>query len=69
MFSLMSLLLGRIVRYAAKQLVLNPKARAAATNVARRMASEAKIVAQDENRARAAGRLVRRVIGRPKPDR
>lgn len=60
----MSLLLKQLVRYAARQVAANPQAREKAFDAAQFVAAEAKQIANDEDRARAAGRSVRRVLNR-----
>ena len=60
----MSMLLSRLVRFAAQKIVYSPQARIIAARVARDMAGEAKLIAKDKDKARAAGRSVRRVLNR-----
>ena len=60
----MSMLLSRILRFAAQKIALSPQARTVAARVAREMAGEAKLIAREKDKARAAGRSVRRVINR-----
>lgn len=58
----MSLYLSRLARYAAQRIALDPRARGTALTVARSVVNEAKVVARDEDPARAAGRAVRRAL-------
>lgn len=64
----MSFILNRLVRYAARKVLFDPSARRAVTTVARGIAEEAKHIARDEDRARAAGRSFRRVLNRLQAD-
>ena len=58
----MSFLVRYIARYAAQKLASNPRVREKAADVARVVGAEAKQIARGEDRARAAGRALRRVI-------
>ena len=64
----MSFLLRHIARYAAQKLAASPKAREMANKAARAVVDEGKQIARDENRARAAGRALRRAINRLRGD-
>ncbi len=56
----MSFLLRHIARYAAQKLASDPRAREKAAKAARVVVGEARQIARGEDRARAAGRAVRR---------
>ena len=56
----MLLPIGRIVRYAARRIALDPRARKIAEKAARGAADEAKAIANDKHPVRAAGRSIRR---------
>ncbi len=58
----MSLIIGRFARYAARRIAASPKARDFAVKAAKGVADEAKAVAKEEDKARAAGRSVRRIV-------
>lgn len=58
----MSFLVRNIVRYAVKKIVSNPRAREKAAKVARDLGDEARQIAGGEDRARAAGRALRRAV-------
>ncbi len=58
----MSFLVRNIVRYAVKKIASNPRAREKAAKVARDVGSEARQIAGGEDRARAAGRALRRAV-------
>ena len=58
----MSLFFRHIARYAAQRLASDPEAREKTVKTARVLVDEAKQIARDEDRARAAGRAVRRAI-------
>ncbi len=60
----MSLLLRHIGRYAAQKLASDPRAREKAANVASVVVDEAGQIARGEDRARAAGRAVRRAMNK-----
>ena len=51
----------RLATYAARKLAANPDARAKAVDIAQQVGQEAKRIADDPNRARAAGRATRRL--------
>ncbi len=65
----MSFLLRHIARYAAQKLASNPRTREKAARVARVVVGEARQIARGEDRARAAGRAVRRAMNRLQGDR
>jgi hypothetical protein len=65
----MSFFLRHIGRYAAQKLASDPRTRERAANAARVLVKEAKQIALEENKARAAGRAVRRAINRLQGDR
>ncbi len=58
----MSFLVRQIARYAVKKLASNSRAREKAAEVARAIGSEAKHIVGEEDRARAAGRALRRAV-------
>ena len=58
----MVLMISRFARYAARRIAANPKARDMAVKAAKGIADEAKSVAKEEDKARAAGRSVRRLV-------
>ncbi len=63
----MSFLLRHIARYAAQKLASDPRAREKAAKVARVVVDEARHIARREDKARAAGRVLRRASGRFSP--
>ena len=65
----MSMLLGRLIRFAAQKIVLSPQARNAAAKAAHELAGEAKLIAREKDKARAAGRSLRRLLGRLQGER
>jgi hypothetical protein len=65
----MSLFLRHIARYAAQKLTSDPRAREKAAKAARVVVGEAKQIARGEDRARAAGRALRRAINKVQGDR
>ncbi len=65
----MSLLLRQIARYATQKLAADPRAREKAAKVARVVVDEARQIAREEDRARAAGRALRRVMNKMRGDR
>ncbi len=65
----MSFLLRHIARYAAQKLASDPRAREKAAKVARVVVGEARQIARGQNRARAAGRALRRVMNKLQGDR
>ncbi len=60
----MSFLLRHLVRYGAQKFASDPRARQRAADTARVVFDEAKRVAKSDDRARAAGRAVRRAVGK-----
>ncbi len=72
----MSFLLRRFVSLAVRRAVFDPSVRETAAKAARGAYSEAKLIAGDKDRPRAAGRSVRRILKSlqepsvdPEPDR
>ena len=65
----MSFLLRHIARYATQKLAADPRAREKAVKAARVVVDEARQIAREEDRARAAGRALRRVMNRMQGDR
>ncbi len=65
----MSFLLHRIARYAAQKLASDPRAREKAAKAARVIVGEARQIARGEDRARAAGRALRRAMNKLQSDR
>jgi hypothetical protein len=65
----MSFLLRHIARYAAQKLASDPRAKEKAAQAARLVVGEAKQIAREEDRARAAGRAVRRAMSKLRGDR
>ncbi|MCH8188343.1 MAG: hypothetical protein IIB66_06520 [Proteobacteria bacterium] len=64
----MSFFVRQVVRYAVKKLASNPRVRETAVEAARAVGSEAKRIANEKDRARAAGRALRRAINKVKGD-
>ncbi len=60
----MSFLLRHIARYAAQKLASDPRARETAAKVARVVVDEARHIARREDKARAAGRVLRRALNK-----
>ena len=58
----MSFLLRNIARYAVQKLASDPRAKEKAAKAARVVFGEAKQIAREEDRARAAGRALRRAM-------
>ena len=58
----MSVLFRQFARYALRKAAANPQVQAKAAEAARFAVEEAKEVARDEDRPRAAGRAVRRAL-------
>ena len=56
------MLLNRLVRLAAQRLVHSSQARSAAARAAKALAGEAKLIAGEKDKARAAGRSLRRAL-------
>ncbi len=65
----MSFLLRHIARYAAQKLASDPWAREKAAKAARVVVGEARQIARGEDRARAAGRALRRAMKKLQGDR
>lgn len=65
----MSFLLRRIGRYAAQKLASDPRAREKAAQAASAVVGEAREIARGEDKARAAGRAVRRAMNKLQGDR
>jgi hypothetical protein len=65
----MSFLLRNIARYAAQKLASDPRAKEKAAKAARVVVGEAKQIARGEDRARAAGRALRRAMKKLQGDR
>ena len=65
----MSLLFRRIARYATQKLAAAPRVRETAAKAARVVVDEARQIAREEEKARAAGRAFRRVINKMQGDR
>ncbi len=60
----MSFFLRNIGRYAAQKLASDPRAREKAAKVASAVVNEVSQIAREEDRARAAGRAVRRAMNK-----
>ncbi len=60
----MSFLLRHIARYAAQKLASDPRVREKAAKAARVVVGEARQIARGEDRARAAGRALRRALNK-----
>ncbi len=65
----MAFLVRHLARYAAQKLASNSQAREKAASVARAVAGEAKQIAGEKDRARAAGRALRRTLDKLQGDR
>ncbi len=65
----MSFFLRHIARYAAQKLASDPRAREKAAKVAHVVGGEARQIARAEDRARAAGRALRRAMNKLQGDR
>jgi hypothetical protein len=65
----MSVWFNHIVRFAAQKLAANPEVQEKAAEAARTVVHEARRIAGDEDRARAAGRAFRRALNGLKGDR
>jgi hypothetical protein len=65
----MSLFLRQIARYAAQKLASDPRARDKAANAARAVIDGTKQMTREEDKARAAGRAVRRALNKLQRDR
>ena len=64
----MAFLLRQIVRYAARKLAADPRVREKAASAARVVVDKGKRIAREEDPARAAGRALRRALGRLRGD-
>ena len=60
----MSFILRNFARYAAQKLATSPQVRETAAKAARAVADEASQIARGEDRARAAGRALRRAMNK-----
>ncbi len=65
----MSFLLRHIARYAAQKLASDPRVREKAAKAARVVVGEARQIARGEDKARAAGRVLRRAMNKLQGDR
>ena len=65
----MPFLLRHIARYAAQKLASDSRAREKAAKAARVVVGEARQIARGEDRARAAGRALRRAMNKLQGDR
>ncbi len=65
----MSFLLRHIARYAAQKLASDSRAREKAAKAARVVVGEARQIARGEDKARAAGRSLRRAMNKLQGDR
>lgn len=65
----MSPILRHLARYAAQKLSSDPRVREKAGKAARAVVGEAKQIARGEDKARAAGRAVRRAMNKLQGDR
>ncbi len=65
----MSFLLRNIARYAAQKLTSDPRAREKAAKVACVVVDEVKHITRREDKARAAGRALRRAMNKLQGDR
>ena len=65
----MSTFLRHIGRYAARKIASDPRAREKVAKIASAVVKEAKQIAREEDRARAAGRAVRRAMNKLQGDR
>ncbi len=65
----MSFILRNVARYAAQKLTSNPQVRETAAKAARIVVDEAKEITRKDDKARAAGRAVRRAMNKLQGDR
>ncbi len=65
----MSFLLRHIARYAVQKLAADPRVREKAAKAARVVVGDARQIARGEDRARAAGRALRRAMNKLQGDR
>ena len=63
------MLFSRLLRLAAQRIAYSPQARTAALKAAREVAGEARLIARDKDKARAAGRSLRRALTRLQGER
>jgi hypothetical protein len=64
----MSFLLRHISRYAAQKLASDPRAKEKVAKVARSVVDEARHIAREKDKARAAGRALRRAMNKLQGD-
>ena len=60
----MSIFYSRFVLMAAQRILMDPRVRSAAARAALEAAEEVKLIAREKDKARAAGRSLRRALGR-----
>ncbi|MCZ6840987.1 MAG: hypothetical protein O7G13_17135 [Alphaproteobacteria bacterium] len=65
----MSFLLRHVARYATQKLAADPRVREKAAKAARVVVDEARQIAREEDKARAAGRAFRRAMNKMRGDR
>ncbi len=65
----MAVWFNHLVRFAAQRLAANPEVQQKAAETARTVVDEARLIVNDEDRARAAGRAFRRALNGLKGDR
>lgn len=65
----MAFVMRQIARYAARKLASDPAAREKAAKAARTVADEARQIARDDDKARAAGRAFRRLLNSLEDDK
>ena len=65
----MSVLLRQIARYVAQKVASNPETREKVVKAARGVVEETKQIAKENDRAYAAGRAFRRVLGKLRSNR
>ena len=65
----MYFLLRHVARYVSQKLAANPRVRETAAKTARVVVDEARQIAREGDRARAAGRAFRRVMNKMQGDR
>lgn len=65
----MAFLVRHLVRFAAQKIAANPQAREKAASAARAVAGEAKQIVGEKDKARAAGRALRRSLDKLQGDR
>lgn len=65
----MSFSLRHIARYAAQKLASNPRTRGKAAEAARGVVEEVQKITREQDKARAAGRAVRRALNKLQGDR